>query len=129
MKPVELVYLASPYRDPDLKLRAKRCAAAHYVAAQLFIQNYNVFSPLTHNELLISLAPDVAKERWLEFDMTILAHCKKLFVLKLDGWEKSYGVQKEIAFAQSRGIPIEELDPPAEEKYLHLVRPPVAAEG
>ena len=121
-KQIELVYLACPFRDPDLTIRKKRCAAAHYMAAQLISQNYYVFSPLTHNELLIDLVVDAPKERWLEFDFAILAICKKLFVLKLPGWETSYGVQKELEFARSTGMPIVELDPPSEENYRFLIR-------
>ena len=128
MKQIELVYLACPYRDPDLSLRKKRCAAAHYMAAQLFAQNYYVFSPLTHNELLIELAADVPKHHWMDFDLAILAICKKLFVLKLEGWETSWGVQKEISFAREHNMPIEKLDPPEEDKFLFLMRPILTAE-
>jgi hypothetical protein len=92
------------------------------VTAQLFAQGKQVFSPLTHNELLIELAPQVPKENWMQFDLTILAICAELYVLKLDGWKESKGVQREIAFAKAKNIAIHEIDPPEESNYLSLVR-------
>jgi hypothetical protein len=122
MQKPKLVYLACPFRHKDISIQKKRCAAAHYVAAQLSSQGYHVFSPLTHNEILIDLIPNQPKEHWLEFDLAILEICKKLLVLKLEGWDVSYGVKLEIDFAKDKKIPIEEIDPPEEEKYLSLVR-------
>jgi hypothetical protein len=112
MEKIKLIYLACPFRHEDVNIQKKRCATAHYVAAQLIAQGEHVFSPLTHNEILIDLVPHIPGEHWMQFDLTILAICDKLLVLKLDGWEISKGVQREIAFAQKNGIPIEEMAPP-----------------
>jgi len=96
--------------------------AAHYVAAQLSLQGLHVFSPLTHNETLIKILNDaVPGEQWMQFDLAILAACKKLYVLKMDGWEKSKGVAREIAFAKERGILITEVEPPKDTEYAHLL--------
>jgi len=111
MKLVELIYLACPFRHADPKIQAERCAAAHRAAAQLFNEGRHVFSPLTHNELLIEMLPHVPGEHWMQFDLAILAHCKYLYVLKVDGWEQSKGVQREITFAKERGIQIEMIEP------------------
>ncbi len=116
-------YLACPYRHSDPLVQRKRCAAAHYTAAQLFIQGRRVFSPLTHNEILIDILNDALPgEQWLEFDLGVLAACKKLLILKMDGWELSKGVRREILFAQERGLSIEELDAPEEKLYLRFLR-------
>ncbi|MBI5346353.1 MAG: DUF1937 family protein [Chlamydiae bacterium] len=123
MKHVKLIYLACPYRDEDLNVRKKRCAAAHFVAAELSSQGHHVFSPLTHNEILVDLTQNLPGAHWLEFDLAILSICKKLLILKLEGWEDSKGVQVEIAFAKKNGIPIEEMMPPEEAKFLHIIRP------
>lgn len=117
-----LACLACPFRHPDTKIRKKRCAAAHYAAAELSKQGYHVFSPLTHNHILVDLAPELPGEHWMQFDLTILSFCKTLFVLKLDGWETSRGVQQEIQFAKEKGMKIIELNAPPEEKYLHLIK-------
>lgn len=114
----ELIYLACPFRHEDPSIQKKRCAAAHYVAAQLFLEGKLVFSPLTHNELLINIIHDqVPPERWMQFDLTILKMAQKLYVLKMAGWEKSKGVAREIAFAKAGGIEVVEIDPPDEILY------------
>lgn len=112
---MELIYLACPFRHADPAVQRKRCKAAHYVAAKLFLEGKMVFSPLTHNETLIDLIEDrVPGEHWMQFDLTILAICKKLYVLKMEGWELSKGVAREIAFAKANGIEVLEIDPPDE---------------
>lgn len=116
-------YLACPYRHSDPLVQRKRCAAAHYTTAQLFAAGRRVFSPLTHNEILIDILDDALPgEQWLAFDLGVLAACKKLLILKMEGWDLSKGVRREILFAQERGLPVEELDPPEEKLYLRFLR-------
>ena len=116
-------YLACPYRHPDPLVQRKRCAAAHYTAAQLFAAGRRVFSPLTHNEILIDILDDsVPGEQWMQFDLGVLAACEKLLILKMEGWELSNGVRREILFAREKGLLIEELDPPEEKLYLKFLR-------
>jgi len=43
-------------------------------------------------------------------DLPILACASRLIVLRLDGWDRSRGVTKEIEFAAERGIPVEFID-------------------
>ncbi len=120
---VEMIYLACPFRHADPFVQRKRCAATHYVAAQFALQGKHVFSPLTHNETLIDIINDaVPGEHWMQFDLAILAVCKYLYVLKMEGWELSKGVAREIAFAKEKGISIQEIDPPEESHYLPWVR-------
>ena len=123
MKSVELIYLACPFRHADLRIQRKRCAAVHYAAAQLSLQGQYVFSPLTHNELLIDIIHDaVPGEHWMQFDLAILAHCQRLYVLKMEGWELSKGVAREISFAKEKQIAIAFVEPPAENLYESLTK-------
>jgi hypothetical protein len=113
MKTVELIYLACPFRHVDLSIQRKRTATAHHVAAQLSLKGLHVFSPLTHNETLIDILNDsIPGEHWMQFDLAVLAACKTLYVLKMEGWEASKGVAREIAFAKERGIHVVEIEPP-----------------
>jgi hypothetical protein len=112
----ELIYLACPFRHEDPAIQRWRASIAHRTAAYLSSKGRFVFSPLTHNEPLLTMAPHVPKTHWMEFDLAVLSFCKKLVVIKVDGWETSWGVQKEIAFAKERGIPIEEIEPIEETK-------------
>ena len=56
------------------------------------------------------------------FDLGVLAACEKLLILKMEGWELSNGVRREILFAREKGLLIEELDPPEEKLYLKFLR-------
>ena len=47
---------------------------------------------------------------WLKQDFAVLTKCSKLLVYRMEGWEKSYGVGKEIEFAKEHKIPIEYID-------------------
>jgi hypothetical protein len=119
----QIIYLACPFRHTDPAVQRKRCAATHYVAAQLSLEGKHVFSPLTHNELLIDIIQDaIPGEHWMQFDLAILSICKHLYVLQMEGWELSKGVAREIAFAEERGIPIQKIAPPAENHYLSWAR-------
>lgn len=119
----ELLYLACPYRHEDLAVQKKRIAAVAFAAKELFLQGRPVFSPLTHNDFFCRLYPEIEKEQWMQFDLSILAGCTTLAVLKLDGWEQSKGVRREIDFAQQRGLPIEYLEPSADEQIAHFLNP------
>ena len=118
-KSTGLIYLACPLRHADPSIQRKRCFAAHYVTAKLFSQGLHVFSPLTHNEVLIDLLQDtIPGEHWLQFDLKILRHCSELLILKMEGWDISKGVQREILFAEAHKIPIGYAEPPTEDVFL-----------
>jgi len=115
---IEIIYLACPFRHANPLIQKKRCAAAHFVAAQLSLQGHHVFSPLTHNEVLMDILNDALPgEHWMQFDLAILSICKSLYVLKMEGWELSKGVQREIAFAKEKNLLIREIDPPEENLF------------
>jgi hypothetical protein len=46
---------------------------------------------------------------WRLVDIEFLKRCDELWVLTLDGWDKSVGVLAEIAYAKRNGIPIKYL--------------------
>ena len=123
MSSKELIYLACPYRHENLSIQKKRCAAAAYIAKELFRQGRFVFSPLTHNDVIARMHSEIPKEQWMQFDLTILASCTKLMVIKLDGWEQSKGVQREIAFAKEKGIAVEEIEAPSEDQISLMMNP------
>lgn len=119
-----MIYLACPFRHSDELVQRKRCAAAHYVAAKLSLAGKLVFSPLTHNETLIDIIEDqVPGEQWMQFDLKIFSICTELYVIKMPDWEKSKGVDREIAYAKVKGLPVKMIDPPLEKEYAPFIRP------
>lgn len=105
---MSLIYLASPYSHPDLTVIERRFHAACRAAAHLMREGNCVFSPVAHSHPISDHIPEarLSHEFWLKQDFEILRHADMLMVLKLDGWEQSYGVGKEIEFALTIGIPV-----------------------
>lgn len=96
-----LIYLATPYSDPDPKVKEKRFLAVNKAAAELMRAGLYVYSPISHSHN-ISLAGDLPGdwEYWEKYDRLILAICNKMIVLMLPGWKESKGVTNEIRIAK-----------------------------
>ena len=47
---------------------------------------------------------------WEIVDLTFISKCDELWVIEMDGWEESTGVQAEIKFAKKRKIPVSYID-------------------
>jgi len=111
----ELVYLACPYTNPNPRVCEDRFHAANQAAAAIMARGDIVFSPISHSHP-ISVDASVRTDWafWQRFDRAILVHCRKIVVLKIEGWEDSVGVQEEIAFAREIGLCVEYIDPAPE---------------
>ena len=110
-KKTDLVYLASPYTNPDDAIREKNYKMVSEISASLTSQGLVVFSPISygHNLLRFKNMPN-DWEFWFNFCVTFLLKCDKLVVCKMPGWEQSIGVQEEIEIASKHCIPIEFID-------------------
>ena len=107
-----LVYLATPYSDPNPFVREARFKAVNRQAAELMRQGVHIYSPISHTHP-IALAGDLPKgwDYWEQYDRTILAACTRMIVFRQPGWERSKGVAAEMAIAKEMGLPIEFIDP------------------
>lgn len=103
----EFIYLATPYNDPDPKVRANRFDNVTKIAALLISNGELVFSPITHAHPIVELEDlPLGWEHWKDFDRKLLSISTKLIVVCLDGWKESEGVTKEIELAEALGIPV-----------------------
>jgi len=50
---------------------------------------------------------------WREYDRAFLEMCSEVWVLTLDGWRESHGVQAEIELARELGKPVVLVEPDA----------------
>lgn len=102
-----MIYLASPYSHPDDAIKVARMRAACAAAADLIRKGHAVFSPIAQSHTICEEAgaPNT-HEFWMPVDLHILRKCDEVRVLALPGWEKSRGVQEEIAHAYQFGIPV-----------------------
>lgn len=105
---MSLIYLASPYsKYPHGREQAFRQVCRK--AGELMLKGEKVFCPIAHSHPIEywGMQKDQEGDFWLNQDFSVLEHCSKLIVYKMEGWEDSYGVKKEIEFAQQLDIPIE----------------------
>jgi hypothetical protein len=110
-----MIYLASPYSykhdDPKIIMMMKnaRFEAVCRAAAEIMGRGLLVFSPIAHSHPIAAFGGDF--EYWQEFDETILGACIELWVLKIEGWEESSGIENEIRIATNLGLPVSRVDP------------------
>jgi len=99
-----LAYLAAPYSGMEEFSFRMSCA----VAARLLDDGELIFSPIVHSHPLEAYLIDHKNDHdfWIEFDTHLMERCQVLYVLAIDGWEKSKGVQFEIEWFESNKLPI-----------------------
>jgi nucleoside 2-deoxyribosyltransferase len=111
-----LVYLASPYSHPVTAVRQQRFEAACRAAAALIRHGHIVFSPIVHSHSMARHGLPLDWNFWERHDRRFLAACDELWVLPLDGWQHSRGVQAEIDIALALGKPVHFVVELSEEK-------------
>ncbi|MEX0718371.1 MAG: DUF1937 family protein [Planctomycetaceae bacterium] len=106
-----MIYVASPYSDPDPLVREQRFDAVCRAVAALMHSGVVAFSPIVHGHPLVAHGLPVEWPFWERFDCEHLSRCDELVVLMLDGWRNSRGVRAEIRIAGDLGISVRFLDP------------------
>jgi len=107
-----MIYLAGPYSHKDPKVMQERFEALTKRAAELMIDGFTVFSPITHGHAIAErhdLPLDFAW--WSNQCLDMLSRATTLVVLRLDGYSESRGVNAEIAHAEKLSINIEFINP------------------
>ena len=95
-----MIYLASPYAHDDKLEMEYRFQQAATAVAHFMELGFVVYSPIVHNHYLAcNFSLPRTWDFWKQFDLPILDRCDELWVLELDGWQKSNGVNAEIAHA------------------------------
>jgi len=105
-------YCASPYtRYPHGISAAYRDAVMN--TALLVKAGVSAFSPIVHSHILAVEGGLDALDgnMWLQMDEPIMEGAHGCIVLMLDGWDKSVGVMREIAYFASAKKPIIMMEP------------------
>ncbi len=107
-----MLYLCSPYSDPDPAVRQERFEAVCRAAAKLMAKGLVVFSPIAHTHH-IALAGNLPTgwDYWQRVDEAFLAACSRVVVLELPGWRESKGIAEELRLARVMGKDISYLKP------------------
>ena len=106
-------YLACPYSSPHYMVRRARFDAANQVAANLIAEGRMVYSPISMGHPIAEAGAGHTWEDWKALDLAILEspRCEGVIVLTIVGWDRSAGVEAEIAAAKALGKPVLYLDP------------------
>lgn len=109
IKPI--IYIASPYSHSDENVRLARFQKVAEYAGELTAGGKLAFSPITYGHVLATIKEMPTDwEFWQSFCISFLSKCDELHVLKLDGWDKSQGVEAEINWAVEHIIPVKYID-------------------
>jgi hypothetical protein len=101
-----MIYLASPYSQPDPAARQRRFGAACQGAATLLRAGKPVFAPVIHGHPVVAYGLPTDWEFWEPINRRLLVQCSQVAVLMLDAWRVSVGVQAEIRIARELGKPV-----------------------
>jgi len=100
-----MIYLASPYSHDIAAVRKRRAVAACMATGKLTDDGECVFSPIATSHTLLQVCSRPWNDPWwYEWSMGFLRHAGQVWVLMLDGWKESRGVQAEIEEAKRLGI-------------------------
>lgn len=116
-----MIYVASPYSDPDAAVRQVRAEAVARFTARMMALGYMAWSPIVHGHALAEHVPEAQREAhrfWMQHCSSMLKKADALVVLQLDGWLESRGVQWEIAEALGRGLPTIDVEPGMDDMLL-----------
>ncbi len=105
-------YLGSPYsRHPGGIHEAHRQVCRE--AGRLISAGVAVYSPIAHTHpiALHGVLDPFDPEIWLPMDQPMMDAAKGLIVLKLSGWNKSYGMAYEIEIFTAAWLPIVYMEP------------------
>ena len=100
-----MIYLASPYTSEFDEVVEARVQMVKAATAALITKGLPIFSPITYTSDLVGLSGlDGSLTSWQPLDDHILGVSDELWVLMLDGWEKSKGIAHEIEQAEDIGL-------------------------
>ncbi|ODT84902.1 MAG: hypothetical protein ABS69_01805 [Nitrosomonadales bacterium SCN 54-20] len=112
MVPVSL--LSCPYSDPSEVVKNLRFEAAVTACAHLASLGKIVICPVVMNHPVEQNLRKTGRRTppgfWVTLEQSVAAICDEIIVLKIDGWQTSKGVMREIALFRYAEKPGWELD-------------------
>ncbi len=99
-------YLATPYsRYPHGKEMANHVACE--VAARCFKAGILVFAPIPATHAIATIGGlDGSFDTWEQFDVAMMSAADGLIVVKMEGWDRSDGIAREIQWCHEHGKPV-----------------------
>lgn len=105
-----MIYLASPYSDPNPEVKEQRFNDVCRAAAELMRRGILIFSPIAHTHPIANFGLPSGWEFWRQFDYHHIETSEQVWVLTLPGWADSVGVSAEVEIAKELGKPVRLVD-------------------
>lgn len=101
------IFVSLPYNDADVTVINTRVQAAALHCAKILESGDIPVCPVVSGHSIMVYKPTTTFKDWLEYSLTFLdENIDVVHILKLDGWDKSAGVQREIELANFFETPI-----------------------
>lgn len=127
MKLTKMIYIASPFtykhQDSNMRMRVEEERFELVTKAIAKLQEkypYAFIGPITQSHITSKYMSQKNSEfnYWRKRDLTYISRCDELWILPLEGWQESMGVQEEVKFAKKHKIPIRKLSLKLIENYI-----------
>lgn len=118
-----MIYLAQPYSiNSTPEIRHQRYLYGLKKTAEYTKLGLAVFSPIVSSHLM-TLEHDMpcTWDFWKTVDEKFLDASSEVYCLKMKDWDKSVGVEAELAYAMQIGLPITFIECPDEFEELNKV--------
>jgi hypothetical protein len=103
-----MIYLASPYSHTNAAIMHERYAAVCRAAAALIKIGHHIYSPIAHTKVIGDYGhlPQTDFEFWRSFDEHMIGLSESVWILTIDGWCESVGIQSEFKIARRLKKPL-----------------------
>lgn len=114
----KLIYLASPYSSEFADVTERRVRQVESAAAHFIEKGHLIFSPIVNSHPIAELVSfsgqntTAAMSPWMKYDHAMIDRSDELWVLMIEGWDKSLGVTEEIDYALKQGKTIRYIEYP-----------------
>ena len=104
-----MIFISAPYSDPDCRIKEQRAEATAKTCAILMNKGFLVCCPLLQGLAVIEKSgmhlPD-DYDYWQHFCNDFVRACSEMWVLTINGYHTSKGVEGEVMAAHELGIPV-----------------------
>ena len=95
-----MIYIASPYTlTYSLLMQAQRAAQVREFVAWCYKREWNIYSPIAHSAGLEKYDLPGNYKFWRQFAEPMIKLSDEMYVLCIDGWDVSIGIDDEIKIA------------------------------
>lgn len=103
-----MIYVASPYSNPDPVIMQTRYELVRdWTFERIKRTNESLFAPIAYcHEYALKHGMPKDADFWYEFNLGFIRNSEGMYVLQLDGWSISKGVQMEVTLAKKYKIPL-----------------------